>query len=262
MSVARARLYVPGSRAWMAAAGFVALWWTMAGLRVIPRAFLPSPLEVARGFAEILGDGTLLQHVKDSLVRFALYYAAAATLGVVAGVAMGVMPALARFMRPLVGFFNAIGGITWLPLAMLWFGAGEPTVAFVTMNGVFFVVAISTLAGVQSVPSIYEQGLAVLGASKLQVIRSVLLPGALPAVLSGLRLAMGFGWRALVASEMVAASSGLGYMVYRGSYDFRYDLVWAGVLLLGLTSVALDGLLLAPLQRWTVQRWGLIQEHR
>jgi ABC-type nitrate/sulfonate/bicarbonate transport system permease component len=257
--VTRLRWYMRWARGLLASLAFVVAWGWLAELRWVPRVFLPSPLEVAQGFVEILGTGVLVRHVRDSLVRFALFYLTGSGAGLVAGLAMGVLPPVARFMRPLVGFFNAIAGVAWLPLAMLWFGAAEPTVGFVTVNGVFFVVAINTLAGVQAVPRLYEQGLLVLGATPLQVIHQVLLPGALPAMLSGLRLAMGFGWRALVASEMVAAASGLGYLVYRASYDFRYDVVWAGILLLGLLSVSVDGLLFAPLEKRTVRRWGMIQ---
>lgn len=250
----------PVLRRWLLAVLAVAAWAWVAETRLLPRAFVPSPLEVVRGFREVLGNGLLLRHVQDSVLRFATYYTAGSAAGVLAGVLMGLVAPVGRFLRPLVGFFNAIAGIAWLPLAMMWFGAGEPTVAFVTLNGVFFVVAVNTLAGVQAVPRIYEHGLVVLGARKSTVLRQVTLPGAFPAVLTGLRLAMGFGWRALVASEMLAAASGLGYLVYRGSYDFRYDVMWASILLLGAISVLLDRLVLAPVQRRTVERWGLVQE--
>ncbi len=262
MRGAQIRDYLARANIWLVVAGFVLLWWGAVYLRVMPRAFLPSPMEVLRGFVEVLGNGVLLRHVKDSVFRFLGYYALASAAGVIAGFLMGIVPGLGRFVRPLLGFFNAIAGIAWLPLAMIWFGAGEPTVAFVTANGVFFVVVINTLVGIQTVPPIYEQGLSVLGARKLGVVRDVLLPGAFPAVLNGLRLAMGFGWRALVASEMVAAASGLGYMIYRSSYDFRYDIVWAGILLLGMISFIIDRVVFVPLQRWTVERWGLVHEHR
>jgi NitT/TauT family transport system permease protein/taurine transport system permease protein len=259
---AQLRAYFARANIWLVLVGIVLIWWEAANLRIMPRAFLPTPMEVLKGFAEVFSNGVLQQHVKDTTVRFAIYYALASAAGVVASIAMGIVPSLGRFVRPLMGFFNAIAGIAWLPLAMIWFGAGEPTLAFVTANGVFFVVVINTLAGIQAVPRIYEHGLAVLGASKLEVVRNVLLPGAFPAVLNGLRLAMGFGWRALVASEMMAAASGLGYMVYRSSYDFRYDIVWAGILLLGFISVFIDRAVFVPLQRWTVERWGLVHEHR
>lgn len=245
-------------RRWALALAAVAAWAWVAEARWLPRAFVPGPGDVVRGFAEVLGNGLLLRHVRDSLVRFGLYYVVGSSTGVLAGVLMGLVPPVGRFLRPLVGFFNAIAGIAWLPLAMMWFGAGEPTVAFVTLNGIFFVVAVNTLAGVQSVPRIYEHGLAVLGAGRWTVLRQVTLPGAFPAVLTGLRLAMGFGWRALVASEMLAAASGLGYLVYRGSYDFRYDVMWASILLLGGISLLLDRVVLAPLQRRTVERWGMV----
>lgn len=234
------------------------LWWIFGALGVVSRAFLPTPVDVLKGFGGILATGTLVRHVRDSLLVFAASYAVAAGLGVVVGLAMGFLSGLGRFMRPLLGFFNAIAGIAWLPLAMMWFGAGTPTVAFVTANGVFFVVAVNTLIGVQSVPRLYEDGLMVLGAGRWRIVRDVLLPGAFPSILGGLRLAVGFGWRALVAAEMVAAASGLGYLVYRGSYDFRFDVVWAAILLLGFLSVAVDRFLFAPLERWTVERWGVV----
>lgn len=249
----------PVFRRWVLALLAVAVWAWLADSRVLPQAFVPGPWDVVRGFTEVLTNGSLLRHVGDSVVRFAVYYVAGSTAGVVAGVLMGLLPAVGRFFRPLVGFFNAIAGIAWLPLAMMWFGAGEPTVAFVTLNGIFFVVAVNTLTGVEGVPRVYEQGLAVLGAGRGTVLLQVTLPGALPAVVAGLRLAMGFGWRALVASEMLAASSGLGYLVYRGSYDFRYDVMWASILLLGGISLLLDRAVLEPLQRRTVERWGLVQ---
>jgi NitT/TauT family transport system permease protein/taurine transport system permease protein len=237
----------------------LAVWWITVWLNVVPRAFLPTPTAVAKGVVEILTTGALLRHVRASLLGFAVYYPLAASLGIAVGLVLGLVSGLGRFMRPLLGFFNAIAGIAWLPLAMMWFGAGTPTVAFVTVNGVFFVVAVNTLTGVQSVPGIYESGLVVLGASRWRIVRDVLLPGAFPTILSGLRLALGFGWRALVAAELVAAASGLGYLVFRGSYDFRFDVVWAAILLLGFVSMTVDQLVFAPLERWTVVRWGAVQ---
>lgn len=243
----------------LAAVGFVlAAWWIIIWLHVVPRAFLPTPIAVAKGVIEIFTTGRL-RDVQASLLGFAVYYPFAAGLGIAVGLVLGLVSGLGRFMRPLLGFFNAIAGIAWLPLAMMWFGTGTPTVAFVTANGVFFVVAVNTLTGVQSVPQIYVNGLTVLGASRWRIVRDVVLPGAFPTILSGLRLALGFGWRALVAAEMVAAASGLGYLVFRSSYDFRFDVVWAGILLLGFLSVTLDRLLFTPLERWTVERWGVVQ---
>ncbi len=242
----------------LAASGIVlAAWWIIVWVNVVPRAFLPTPIAVAKGVMEIFATGRV-RDVWASLLGFAVYYPLAAGLGIAVGLALGLVSGLGRFMRPLLGFFNAIAGIAWLPLAMMWFGTGTPTVAFVTANGVFFVVVVNTLTGVQSVPDIYANGLAVLGASRWRIVRDVLLPGAFPTILSGLRLALGFGWRALVAAEMVAAASGLGYLVYRSSYDFRFDVVWAGILLLGFLSVTLDRLLFVPLERWTVERWGVV----
>ncbi len=234
------------------------VWWFLTAFNVVPRAYLPSPVLVGEAFAQGLADGSLLENLWISILRLLTTFVVASALGVAVGVAMGLAPNLGRFFRPILSFFNSLSGITWLPLAIAWFGIGERTIAFVIFNSVFFIVAFNTLTGVQTVPKVFEQTMLTLGSGRLRLIADVLIPGALPNIITGLRLAMGFGWRALIAVEMVAGAIGMGYMIFNASYVFRQDIIMMGILVVGAVALAIDQLLFAPLERGTIERWGLV----
>jgi ABC-type nitrate/sulfonate/bicarbonate transport system permease component len=185
-----------------------------------------------------------------------------ATVGIVTGIVGGFIAGLYRnvseFLNPLVVFFNAISGIVWLPLMIGWLGIGTALAVFVIWNTVFFIVFQNTVLGVQLVPEVYEQGVQALGGGRLETIRTVILPGALPYVLTGIRSGLGFGWRALIAAELVGAPSGLGQMIFTAADYHRSDIIIAGCLIIGTIAIAMDRWLLAPIEQRTIQRWGLV----
>jgi NitT/TauT family transport system permease protein/taurine transport system permease protein len=183
----------------------------------------------------------------------------AGVAGIVVGVAVGISRTLAVFVEPLAGFFNALSGIVWLPLAITWFGLTWKTVLFVIGNAVFFTVFFNTLVGVRGVPRLYEQAVLTLGASRWQILRDVLVPGALPGIVAGLRLGLGFGWRALIAAELIAVTQGLGFMIFSAANYLRTDIILAGILVIGIVAITMDTLILVPIERATVSRWGLYQ---
>ena len=234
------------------------IWWVITHFGVISTAYLPTPLQVWSEFVSSLEKGTLLTDLGISLARLLGTYVVASILGIGAGVAMGLSPSVSRFFRPILSFFNAISGITWIPFAMLWFGLGNATIAFVIFNSVFFIIAQNTMTGVQTVPEVFEQGMLTMGAGRLRIIWEALLPGALPSIVTGQRLALGFGWRGLIAAEMVAGSVGIGFMIFNGSYDYRPDVVLMGILVVGVVATFMDQLIFAPLERRTIERWGLV----
>ena len=208
--------------------------------------------------AGLASRGELQTDILVSLGRIAV----ATAISLVLGVGLGLLAALSRpvgdLLSPLATFFNSVSGIAWIPLAITWFGLGTAAVTFIIVNAVFFLVFFNTMLGVRSVPKIMEQAVQTLGGGRLVLIRDVFLPGALPYIMSGVRSGLGFGWRALIAAELIAATSGLGFLVFDASNFFRTDEVLGGILVIGVIWMATDGLVLRPLERRTILRWGTV----
>ena len=220
---------------------------------------VPPPALVAEVLWDLVRDGTLGLHISQSLARLALGIATGAGMGIALGIALGMNREAAEFVEPLVTFLNALSGIAWVPLAIVWFGIGPGAVTFILWNSIFFLVLFNTMLGVLSVPPVYRNSILTLGGGRRRVITDVLFPGALPNIVLGLRMGIGFGWRALIAAEMIGATSGLGFMIYNASAYQRSDVIIAGVIVIGVLWTLTDHLLLVPLERWTVERWGLVR---
>ncbi len=234
-----------------------AVWYALTAHGWVRPMALASPAAVASVLVDGVRDRTLLGHLGVSLGRLVISMVVAGAAGIVLGVLVGISRHLALFVEPLAGFFNALSGIVWLPLAITWFGLTWRTVLFVIGNAIFFTVFFNTLVGVRGVPRLYEQAILTLGASRWRTLRDVLLPGALPGIVAGIRLGLGFGWRALIAAELVAVTQGLGFMIFSAANYLRTDIILAGILVIGSVAVAMDSLILVPIERATVVRWGL-----
>lgn len=249
------------SRAAQGAAPFavlVAAWALVSRAGVLPSLFLPGPDEVARTGWEMARDGSLWINAGASLGRVLVGVVVSVPAAVAAGVLVGLSRRLATVLEPIAGFFNALSGIAWLPLAVTWFGLGWASVTFIMSNTIFFLVFFNTLVGVRTVPRIFEQAVRTLGGSRRHVILQVLIPGAMPSIVTGLRLSIGFGWRALIAAEMIATSTGLGFLIYNAQNFHQSDAILVGIIVIGVLWLATDRLLLQPLERWTIERWGLV----
>ena len=236
--------------------GWSLYWWAARP----SAATLPSVGAVVQVIGELAGDGRLTQHMLASLWRLVLGAGLGIITGVVGGFLAGLYRPLAEFLNPLVVFFSALSGIIWLPLMIGWLGIGTALAVFLIWNTVFFIVFQNTVLGVQLIPELLEQGVSCLGAGRLEIIRSVILPGALPYVLTGIRSGLGFGWRALIAAELVGAPNGLGQMIFNAAEYHRSDIIIAGCIIIGTIAVTMDRWLLYPIERRTVQRWGLIAD--
>ncbi len=236
-----------------------AVWYALTASGWVKPFALASPVAVATVLVDGIRDRTLLGHLGISLARLVVGMIVAGTAGIALGVLVGISRPLAMFVEPLAGFFNALSGIVWLPLAITWFGLTWKTVLFVIGNGIFFTVFFNTLVGVRSVPRLYEHAILTLGASRWRMLRDVLLPGAFPGIVTGIRLGLGFGWRALIAAELVAVTQGLGFMIFSAANYLRTDIILAGILVIGVVAIAMDSLILVPIERVTVLRWGMYQ---
>lgn len=239
---------------------FVLLLVVWASIKVafdIPRGILPDVLAVFR-IPFTLTD-QYLANTLASIQRLFLGFIVAAVSGIVVGVAAGLSRRIAEFIGPLTTFMNAISGIAWIPLAIAWFGIGTPMVVFIIWNAAFFLVLGNTILGVRLVPRVLEEGLFTLGATRVDVIRQVIFPGALPHIVAGLRSGLGFGWRAVIAAELVGATVGLGQWIFIAQEFRRTDIIVAGAFTIGVIGLVMDRAILAPLERRTVERWGLVR---
>jgi len=221
-------------------------------------ATLPSLPTVLRTLGSLAASGELWRNIVASLGRLGLAVVVGVVSGVGLGFAAGLNRTVGRMIEPLATFFMAISGIVWLPLAIVWFGIGTRTVVFIIWNSIFFIVFANTVLGVRSVPLVLDEAVRTLGGGRRHVVAQVVFPGALPHVVSGLRAGIGFAWRALIAAEIIGATAGLGAMIFRASEVIRSDVILAGNLTIGVIGLAIDLLVLVPLERRTVQRWGLV----
>ena len=253
----RARL-ASGVRGVLPFAALVAVWWALTRTGVVAEIFLPRPEEVARTGWELARDGSLAVNIAASLGRVLIGLVVSVPLAVAAGVVVALSRRLAAVLEPVAGFFNALSGIAWLPLAVTWFGLGWGSVTFIMVNTVFFLVFFNTLVGVRTVPRVFEHAVRTLGGSRRHLIFQVLIPGAMPSIVAGIRMSIGFGWRALIAAEMIATSTGLGFLIYNAQNFHQTDTILVGIITIGVLWLVTDRLLLQPLERWTVERWGLV----
>src|SRR5690606_2160895 len=205
-------------------------------------------------------DGSLWRHISASLIRVVLGSLLAIVTAVPLGVAIATNRHVAAFFTPVLRFFSVLAGIAWIPLATLWFGYGFGALLFVMFDGVLFMVTYSTMLGVASIPIHLKHAAQSLGASRWQLLVEVLLPGALPNIVTGIRTGLGFAWRGLIAAEMIATNTGLGYMLFLARDFYRTEVIVFAMIVIGIIWLLLDRLLLAPLERRTIERWGMVQQ--
>ena len=225
---------------------------------VFPRAFLPGPLDVVRSFVTLTYKGILPDYLQDSLIRLLAGAALGMALGIPLGVLIGTSRWAHRLCWPVLLFFQAIGDIAWLPILLIWFGFGLTTMTFVIVYTVIFPVVLNTVLGVESVPRDLGRAARSLGASPARVLWEVTLPGALPNIITGLRNGLGYGWRALIAVEIIVGTSGIGFMMFDARRAGSTTEILLGMIILGLLWYIVDAWILAPLERATGQRWGLV----
>jgi taurine transport system permease protein len=259
-------LYARATKRWPAVAAFVpfipviALWWIVAEAGVFPRAFFPSPVDVVRSFGDLVYKGILPEYLEDSVVRLAVGAATGMAIGIPLGLLVGLSKKAHTALWPPLLFFQAIGDIAWLPILLIWFGFGLTTMTFVIVYTVLFPVVLNTVLGVESVPRDLARAARSLGASRARVLWEVTLPGALPNIITGLRNGLGYGWRALIAVEMIVGTSGIGFMMFDARRAGQITEVLLGMIILGALWYLVDALILARLERETVERWGLVRK--
>jgi taurine transport system permease protein len=238
-------------------AALLAVWAAVVAATGVPMRIFPQVTDVARALAAMTAGGELFAHLGASLRRVLIGAALAVVTALPFGVALGASPRLSAFFAPLLRFSVALAGIAWIPIATLWLGYGDGAVIFIVWNAMFFALAYNTVLGVRRIPVPLLRAARSMGTGRLRMFWEVLLPGALPSVVTGLRVGLGYGWRGLVAAEIIATSAGLGYALFLAQKTFSTDVIIASMVIIGVLWLVMDRLLLAPLERRTVQRWGM-----
>lgn len=229
------------------------IWWSVTTLGLIAPLFLPSPQQVLSKLLSVAGpqgfmDATLWQHLSASLTRMLIALSAAALTGIPVGIAMGVSPVLRALIDPLIELYRPVPPLAYLPLMVIWFGIGETSKILLITLAIFAPIVLSTVAGVRNAQQVRLRAAASLGANRWQRLRWVILPGALPEILTGLRIGLGVGWSTLVAAELIAATRGLGFMVQSAGEFLATDVVLAGIAVIAIVACSLE-LGLRALQR-------------
>ena len=234
-------------------------WVVVSALGLTSPLFLPPPQEILTTTREMLQEGyrqvPLWQHILVSLARAVTAFAVATATGIPVGLLMGMSPVFHAVLDPFVQFLRPLPKLALIPLVIVWFGIGELSKFLLIYLATFLTVVVSATAAVRSVKEGRIRAAQALGVNQYKLFRYVILPSTLPELFTGVRVGVGIGWTTLIAAEMIAANSGLGWMVVNASSYLRTDVVMLGILLLGITGFALD-LLLVTLQRLTVPWMG------
>jgi taurine transport system permease protein len=225
----------------------LAAWQLTADLKLVPPLFLPAPIDVVRQFIAITGTGfsnaTLWEHAATSLQRVFIAFALAAGIGVPLGLAMGINRWARGLFAPPIAFYWPIPPLAYLPLIIIWLGIGETAKIALIALAMFAPIVIASQAGVRSVSEGRIQAALSLGASRSQVFFHVIARGALPEILTGLRLAIGAGWGTLVAAELVAATKGLGFMTLSAAQFLVTEVVFVGIFTIAALAILCLGTL-------------------
>ena len=242
----------------LATALFLAVWYL--AVRWSGTKIFPSPREVERGLADLIHEGVLYRDIVDSLRRVAIGYCAAVFLGIPLGLFFGWYPAVNQVVNPLIQILRPISPIAWIPVAIIFFGVGDHAAIFLVFLGAFFPILVTCVDSVGNVPLIYRRAGSNFGFTPPQLLARVVFPAALPQILVGLRIALGIGWLVVVAGEMIAVNSGLGFLIIDSrNSGKRYDLVVGAMLLIGVIGLMLD-LLFRRIETMKPVRWGFRNE--
>jgi taurine transport system permease protein len=220
------------------------LWWLVTTLGLIKPLFLPAPQDVVRRFGRVLNEGfggaSLLDHTMASLARVFGAFVLAAALAIPVGIGMGVNRILRGMFDPPIEFYRPLPPLAYLPLTIIWFGIDELQKIVLLFLAIFAPMVLSTRAGVRSVAIEQIHAAYSMGASRAQIIAQVILPAALPEIITGMRIGIGVGWTTLVAAEMVAATAGLGFMVLSAAEFLVTEVVILGIVLIGAIAYLFD----------------------
>lgn len=233
----------------------VVLWQAVAMAGIFPAFALPSPVAVWQAFVDILHNGyggqSLISDILISCFRIVIGFVGAIAIGVPVGLLMSRSKVVFDIIDPLLQFARPVPPLAYIPLLVVWFGIGELPKAILILVGTIPVIIIGTMSGVKSTPPLRISVARTLGASNAQIFRKVVLPSALPEIFTAMRVGIGVAWTCLVAAELIAASSGLGWLVQFAGQALQVAIVIVGIVIIGLIGYAME-LVIRKIENWIV----------
>ena len=235
----------------------IAAWWiTVVATHSV---VFPTPWQVVTGATELIRDGTLFQHIGASLFRVGVGFGLAVIVAIPLGLWMGWVHGAYVTLNPLFQMLRPISPIAWIPIAILWFGVGDVSPIFLIFISSVFPMVVQTITGVHTIEKRYLRAAANFGVSRVTLFKQVVIPATFPQMIVGMRIGLGVAWLVVVAAEMIALHSGLGYLILDSrNAGNRYDLVVAGMIIIGLIGLLLDGLM-RLLESLKVVRWRYVR---
>ena len=233
----------------------LAAWAAASAANMFPTGTVPSPEAVGSAFRAEIASGRLLDDCIASLYRVAWGFVTAVVAAVPLGLVIGRHAAPRAALMPWVNFFRSLSPIAWIPFAIIWFGVGDPPAIFIIFIATFFQIVLATAAAAGSVPRVYYRVAEDLGMSDREILFRVTFPAIAPQLVTALRVAIGVAWMVVVAAEMIAVNSGLGYLIVDARNALRMDLVVCGMITVGAIGIGLD-VVFARLARVPSVRWG------
>ncbi len=234
-------------------------WQILVNYGGFPPKLVPGLGTIAEAFVRLAGNGVLLAATIATIYRLGAGFLIAAVIGVLLGIAMGRRQWVEDTLLPIVTFLYPIPGLAYAPLFVLWFGLGDfPTILLVGISSCFTVI-INTWKGVKAVKPIWLRAAEVMGARDREMFRRVVLPGALPYILIGLRLGLAQAWRILIAVEMLmSVQRGLGWLIFGAQTFLNTDVMLATIAVIGAIGIVLERQVFTRIERYTVVRWGMV----
>lgn len=239
-------------------AAVVTVYWFVATRPGVNPALVPTPVRIGKTFVELLASGELLENTAASLQRVLLGFACGAGLAIVLGCLAGWFRFAGYVLNPLIDAIRPVPALAYIPLVIVWVGIGEPSRIIIITLAVFKPCVVNARAGMKEVTRIYVEAAKTLGASSFRVFWTVALPSAVPYLIAGMRTALSTGFLALVAAELIAAPSGLGFMIQNAGQYFRTDIAIVGIIVIGIVGSILDQM--AKLVGQYLTSWAEVHE--
>lgn len=218
----------------------------------------PSPNQVWAAFLELVSKGILSAYLIDSLGRYVAGVAIGVSLGLALGILIGVNATASRLLGPFISFMFAIVEVAWIPIFVIWWGYGLKTILMVVAYVSFFPVLYNTIVGLRTVPSVMINAVRSLGAGPVSVLAEVMVPAALPNIITGFRVGAGFAFRGLIFAEIIAAKTGIGYLIFEGANNQQTAKTMVGMFVIGLAWLFIDNVYVKPVEKVTIERWRTV----